>query len=135
MRKRKEGRNEHDFNDKTLGLGIRSGNMEYDGGINMKTSKLKLTFIVLLTATVVWAIAFHYTLQEYHRCVEQLGPWDLAEPYWAWNGGRYVTFTGGLLLFAWIGFATLFFSQTLSKRRKAVSSCAVLLLISMPVFF
>jgi hypothetical protein len=88
----------------------------------MKMSKLKLTFIVLLTATVIWAIAFHYTLQEYHRYVEQLGPWDLAEPYWAWNGGRYVTFTGVLLLVAWIGFATLFVSQALNLGGDLVSN-------------
>ena len=73
----------------------------------MKVSKFKLAFTVLLVATIIWGIAFYYTLQEYHKYCEWLdeqpwSKWDLKHPFWTWNGGKYVCVTGGLLFVAWM---------------------------------
>jgi len=74
----------------------------------VRVFKFKLTFVVLLIATIVWGIVFYYVLQEYHKFVEGLDPllrkWGLLDPWWHWNGMPYILFAGFLLLLAWIGF-------------------------------
>jgi len=49
-------------------------------------SKFKLAFIVLSIATIIWGIAFYYTLQEYRKFVEGLSElermWGLWDPWW-----------------------------------------------------
>jgi len=75
----------------------------------MKTSRFKLAFAVLLVATTIWGIAFYYTLQEYRKYSEWFGESEWGEgglpnPYYAWNGGLYVTITTEILLLVWIPF-------------------------------
>ena len=103
----------------------------------MKMSKFKLAFTVLLVATIIWGAAFYYTLQGYREYCEWLdeqpwSKWDLREPYWTWNGGKYVAVTGVFLLFTWIGFIIGTLGKTLarvSERRKTVLSYALLSLV------
>jgi len=87
----------------------------------MKMSKFKIVFIILLIATIIWGIVFHYVLQEYHKFVEGLDPlvreWGLWDPWWRWNGMPYILFAGFLLLLAWIGFIATAIGK-LSERKK-----------------
>ena len=105
-------------------------------------SKFKIVFIILLIATIIWAIAFHCTRQEYHKYIEWLESegwweqwdcpdemkeklkemWGLREPWWMWNGMRYIFFAGFLLLLAWIGFIATAIGK-LSERKKANADC------------
>lgn len=80
----------------------------------MKMSKFKVAFTVLLIATVIWVYAFWYTLQEYHKYVEKYGEWGLNEPYYNWNGGKYVCISGGVLCVAWTIFLGEFYSHRAS---------------------
>ncbi|MDH5266486.1 MAG: hypothetical protein OEW62_02270 [Candidatus Bathyarchaeota archaeon] len=72
----------------------------------METSKFKLAFTVLLIATIIWGITFYYTLQEYRRYCEWFkgSEGELPNPYYAWNGGLYVTAMTEILLLVWIPF-------------------------------
>ncbi len=75
----------------------------------MKVSKFKLAFVVLLTATMIWGVALHYTLQEYREYCEwfrgsKWGESGLPNPYYTWNGGLYVTVATEFLLLVWIPF-------------------------------
>ena len=72
--------------------------------IRVKVSKLKLAFVVLLIATMIWGIAFHHTFQEYRKYCEWFRESEegLPDSYYAWNGGLYVTITTELLLLMWI---------------------------------
>jgi len=69
-------------------------------------NKLKLAFIVLCVATIIWGIAFYYTIQQYHKYLEWVheqpwSEWGLAHPFWAWNGGIYIVVSGYFLILAW----------------------------------
>ena len=71
----------------------------------MKVSKSRLAFLVLLAATIIWGIAFYYTLQEYWKYCEWVGgSHELPNPYHAWNGGLYVVVATSFLLVVWIPF-------------------------------
>ena len=95
-----------------------------------KVSKFKLALIVLLIATIVWGIAFYHTVQEYRKYREWLESdelWEiiekysLREPWWMWNGMRYICVTGMFLLLAWVSFiwvALEKLSKRLSERKK-----------------
>jgi len=60
----------------------------------MKMSKFRLTFIVLLIATIVWGIAFYYTRARAR----------LRTRWYLWNGGIYIVVSGWFLFLAWFGF-------------------------------
>lgn len=97
-------------------------------------SKFKVAFSVLLIATTIWAIAFCYTLQGYHEYCEWFdeqpwSKWALREPYYEWNNGQYVIFTGGFLLVSWISFAGLWLSERISRRKKTILPIVVFLLL------
>jgi hypothetical protein len=90
----------------------------------------KLAFVVLLVATIVWVIAFYYTLQEHRKYIAWLESeecpirerlkylWDGWESaYWRWNGGKYVCLTAPFLLVAWICFIAVAIGK-LSERKK-----------------
>ena len=99
----------------------------------MKVSKFKLAFIVLLIATIIWGSAFYHTLQEYRKHREWLESeecpiierlkylWDGLEPYWLWNGGKYVCSAGIFLFVAWIGFIVTVLEK-LSERKKPAAN-------------
>jgi hypothetical protein len=72
----------------------------------MGISRFKLAFAVLLIATIVWGIAFCYTLREYRGYCELFGgsEGEFPNPYYAWNGGLYVTVMTEFLLLVWIPF-------------------------------
>jgi len=81
--------------------------------IKMKMSKFKLAFVVLLVGTMVWGIAFCYTLQEYRNNCERFreSKWELPSPYYVWNGGLYITITTSFLLVVWIPFIWYFLGE------------------------
>ena len=89
----------------------------------MKVSKFKLAFIILVTATIIWAIAFYYTLQEYHERISQepLSEWELRKPYWLWNGGLYVCVAGGFLFVAWICFIVVAIDKFLERKKPTLN--------------
>jgi hypothetical protein len=70
----------------------------------LKVSKVKLGFVVVSIATMIWGIAFHNTFQEYRKYCEWVieSEVGLPEPCCTWNGGLYVIITTELLLLAWI---------------------------------
>jgi len=72
----------------------------------MKMSKSRLAFIVLLIVTIVWGIAFCYTLQRYHKHCQSFAESEseVPNPYYAWNGGLYVIIATSFLLVVWIPF-------------------------------
>jgi len=74
--------------------------------MRVEISKFKLAFAVLSITTIIGGIAFYYTFQEYRRYYEDFRGADgeLPNPYYAWNGGLYVTVTTECLLFLWIPF-------------------------------
>jgi hypothetical protein len=74
--------------------------------VKMKMSKFNLVFLVLLTATTIWGIAFLHTLQEYYNYCESLKETKLGlpEPYHLWNAGLYITIATDFLLIIWIPF-------------------------------
>lgn len=69
-------------------------------------SKFKLAFMVLLIATMLWGISFYYTTQGYCKYCEWFRESEegLPNPYYAWNGGLYVTIATEFLLLVWIPF-------------------------------
>ena len=74
--------------------------------------------MVLVIATIVWAIALYHVFQEYQRFVEGLSEfermWGLWDPWWCWDGMPYVIIVGVGLLSAWLFLVTSY----LSSRKK-----------------
>jgi len=115
----------------------------------LRKSEFKLAFIVLLIATIVWGIAFYYTLQGYHKYCEWFdeqpwSEWTLRRPWWEWNGMPYIIITGIFLFLAWfVFFWHLFtekvyphFKHRLSERKKTLLSYALfILLVLTPIIF
>jgi len=97
----------------------------------MKMPKFKIVFIILLIATMIWAIALHHTRQEYHKYIEWLESeewweqwdcpdemkeklkemWGLRQSWWMWNGMPYIITAGMFLFVAWFFFIGYFLSE------------------------
>ena len=80
----------------------------------IKKKWLKITFVMLVIATIIWGISFCWTRQEYNASVQRFYEW-LEEQYqevplrgypayFEWDGGVYVCRSFFLLFCAWTVF-------------------------------
>ncbi|MDH5690944.1 MAG: hypothetical protein OEY81_05900 [Candidatus Bathyarchaeota archaeon] len=68
------------------------------GGLKLKVSKVKLTFIILTISTIIWAIMVCYTTLR-----------------------RYFYVTGIALLTTWMGFIAVAIEESLKRKKPTVS--------------
>jgi len=82
----------------------------------------KLTFVVLLIATIVWGIVFYWSLQDYYKYVEECGEWAIPKPYFAWGNAIYIIISGVALLCAWVVFGVYLWNYRRGSERGDVAT-------------
>lgn len=119
----------------------------------IKKKWLKITFVVLVIATIIWGISFYRTRQEHNIYEQQFLEWysehwkevDLvvSVPYCSWNGGVYVCRTLYLVSCAWTVFIVFWRTrlETIHEMKKpaqwglAIFSLALLILSTATLLF